>query len=212
MNEQNIKDEILLATLAHVPFDGWTLKALRRGAVDAGHPSAMAHRVFPDGLVDLVKHYSAYTDRMMLQALEKLNLQEMRVRDRITCAVRCRLEIMQPHREAMRRVASFLALPVNVPMATKLTYQTVNAIWYAAGDNATDFNFYTKRALLAAVYTSTVLYWLNDTSKDSAATWDFLDRRIGDVMKIPGYASRAKNFIASLPTPWKLVRAFRNPL
>ena len=211
MSDQGIKDDILLATLSHVPFDGWTQKALRRGTLDAGYVSSVALRVFTGGLVALVEHLSAYADRMMLKTLEQQNLDEMRVRDRITFAVRCRLELMQPYREAMRRVAAFLTLPSNVPLATRLTYQTVNAMWYAAGDTATDFNFYTKRGLLSGVYTSTLLYWLNDESNDCAETWSFLDRRIDNVMKIPGYMSRVKNTIVRLPRPWALVRALRNP-
>ena len=212
MAENKIKDEILLAMLAHVPFDGWTQKALRRGAVDAGHVAAMARRVFPGGMMELTEHFSAYADRLMLDQLEKQNLQEMRVHERITLAVRCRFEVLQPYREALRRVTAYLALPMNVLLATRLTYQTVNAIWYVAGDTAADFNFYTKRALLGAVYASTGVYWLNDTSKDNAATWSFLDRRIGNVMKIPGYTKRAKDLIARLPKPWNIARGLRNPL
>lgn len=212
MSDQNIKDEILIATLNHVPFDGWTQKALHRGVKDTGHHSTEALRLFPEGLKSLAEHLSNYADRMMLEALEQKNLDEMRVRDRIAFAVRCRLEILQPHREAMRRIAAYLALPANVPLAAKLTYQTVNAMWYAAGDTATDFNFYTKRALLSGVYTSTAMYWLNDTSNDCSATWAFLERRISDVMKVPGYISRAKDTIKRLPSPLNLVRAFRDPL
>lgn len=36
----------------------------------------------------------------------------------------------------------------------------VDDIWYWAGDRSTDFNWYTKRALLAGIYTSTgLLIW-----------------------------------------------------
>jgi len=212
MSDQQIKDEILLATLNHVPFDGWTQKALRRGAKDAGYGSADVARVFTGGLSALAEHLSSYADRLMLQKLEQEILENMRVRDRIAFAIQCRLRLMQPHREAMRRAAAYLALPPNIPMATRLTYQTVNAVWYAAGDTATDFNFYTKRALLSGVYTSTVLYWLNDASADGAATWSFLDRRISEVMKIPGYVARAKGAVSRLPSPINILKALRKPL
>ena len=64
-----------------------------------------------------------------------------------------------------------------------LLYRTVDAIWYAAGDTSADFNFYTKRATLAGVFSSTLFYWLNDRSEGNEATWAFLDRRIDDVMR-----------------------------
>jgi ubiquinone biosynthesis protein COQ9 len=211
-DERTMKDAILRAALTHVPFDGWTQTALRRGAADAGYGAAGVQRAFPGGLLKLAEYFSEYADRRMLEALERHDLAAMRVRDRVTLAVRVRLEALAPYREAVRGVATFLAIPVNVPLATRLTYRTVNAIWYAAGDTSADFNFYTKRALLAAVYGATVLYWLNDSSEECGATWSFLERRIGDVMKIPGYSARAKKFLARLPSPVGVLRAMRDPL
>jgi ubiquinone biosynthesis protein COQ9 len=99
-------------------------------------------------------------------------------------------------------------------MAAECLYRTVDAIWYAAGDTATDFNFYTKRGLLAAVYSSTLLYWLDDTSEDSAKTWAFLDRRIAEVMKVPRMLSelgdRIGRIVGDLPGPWRRFRRAMN--
>src|SRR3546814_16617611 len=82
-------------------------------------------------------------------------------------------------------------------------------MWYAAGDTATDWNFYSKRALLAAVYSSTLLYWLNDRSEGFVDTWGFLDRRIGDVMRIPRATARMHDAFPFLPTPSRLFRSPR---
>jgi ubiquinone biosynthesis protein COQ9 len=108
---------------------------------------------------------------------------ELKIRERIKVAVRARIEQTVGGRESVRRGLAMLALPPNGPLGLKLLYRTVDAIWYAAGDTSTDFNFYTKRAMLAGVYSSTLLYWLNDRSGDSEATWAFLDRRIDNVMR-----------------------------
>jgi ubiquinone biosynthesis protein COQ9 len=97
----------------------------------------------------------------------------------------------------VRRALALLSLPFNAPLALKLLYNTVDALWYAAGDTSTDFNFYTKRATLAGVYSSTLLYWLNDRTPGSEATWAFLDRRIEDVMKI----EKLKSQVASWTNP-----------
>jgi ubiquinone biosynthesis protein COQ9 len=97
----------------------------------------------------------------------------------------------------VRRALALLSLPFNAGLALKLLYKTVDAMWYAAGDTSTDFNFYTKRATLAGVYSSTLLYWLADRSPGSEATWDFLDRRIDDVMKIEKLKSRVKSWTGS---------------
>jgi ubiquinone biosynthesis protein COQ9 len=206
---QAVRDRILLATLPHVAFDGWTRKALMAGVADARLSPDMALRTFPDGIPELVDHFADWADRRMLAELARQGTAQMRVRDRVAAGVRARLEVLAAHREATRRALAFLALPPNAPLAARLLWRTVDAMWYAAGDNATDFNYYTKRALLSAVYGSTVLCWLADSSEDFADTWAFLDRRIADVMKVPAYKARLKEALTRLPRPWRLRRRAR---
>lgn len=205
----DLKDKILLATLAHVPFDGWSRAALKHGVMDAGSGLDLGLGAFPGGMVEVAAYCSAYFDRRMVEELERRGIGEMKVRDRITLAVRVRLEALASHREACRRLMSFLALPPNAGTAAGCTWKTVNAMWYAAGDTATDFNFYTKRALLASVYASTVLCWLVDDSEDFADTWEFLDRRIAGVMKIPKIKARLVDALARVPSPLGIWRGLR---
>ncbi|NQV84452.1 MAG: COQ9 family protein [Rhodospirillales bacterium] len=200
-----VRDRILVATLPHAAFDGWSRTALRAGAVDAGQGEEwgpeMALRAFPGGIPDLVDHFADWTDRRMAEELAGLDLESMRVRDRIAAGVRARLAVLTPYREGVRRLLSHLALPLNIPQAARLTWAAVDAIWYGVGDQSSDFNFYTKRGLLAPVYSTTVLYWLADESEDFADTWAYLDRRIADVLKIPAASSRFKKALSSLPSP-----------
>ena len=100
------------------------------------------------------------------------------------------------------------ALPQHGPLALRCLYRTVDTVWYAAGDTATDFNFYTKRALLAGVYSATVLYWLNDKSEGSADTWRFLDRRIADAMRLPRLTTPLRELADRMPSPFRFARAF----
>jgi len=173
-----MNDAVLDVVLRHVPFDGWTRRALEAAAPD---PVAF-DREFPNGVADAVRAFSDRADAAMVKALAK-HLPE-RTRDRVALAVRARLEYLAPHREAARRLTAWFALPGHHVVAARCLYRTVDSIWYAAGDRSTDFGFYTKRALLAAVYGATVLCWLEDRSPDSAATWEFLDRRIDNVMRL----------------------------
>ena len=99
------------------------------------------------------------------------------MRERATLGVRLRLERWTSQREAVRRALAFSAHPLFAGRALRGWYRTIDAIWRAAGDRSVDFNFYTKRGLLAAVYGATVLYWLDDRSEGNKATLDFLDRR-----------------------------------
>src|SRR5207237_5669709 len=105
----------------------------------------------------------------------------LKTREKVALAVRLRLSANTAHREAIRRALTILALPVNAPLATRLLYRTVDAVWYATGDRSTDYNFYTKRMLLAGVYGTTLLYWINDKSPDSTETSPFLARQIAHV-------------------------------
>ena len=177
-----------------MPFDGWSDKALATAAAELGLEPEEARQAFPGGPVALVAYHAAYADRRLEEALKEADLGEMRLRERIAHAVRLRLEQNAPHREAIRAALPILAQPGNGPHALASLYRTVDTIWFAAGDRSTDFGFYTKRALLAGVYLSTLLYWLNDGSEGSAATWAFLDRRIADVMRIQTVRARFARF------------------
>ncbi len=205
MNE--VRRKLLAATLAHVPFDGWSERAIRAGAGDVGVDRVTARRAFPGGIADVLALWSAEGDRRMLEELERRDLASMRVRERLATAVRLRLERDRDHREALRLALAHAALPSNAPQAMRALWRTVDAMWRAAGDEATDFNFYTKRGLLAAVYASTLFYWLEDGSEGGAATWAFLDRRISDAMRLPKVIGWLRKFV---PEPGRLRRRTRS--
>jgi ubiquinone biosynthesis protein COQ9 len=207
---EEAKRRILAAALPHVAFDGWCLRLLSEAAVEAGYDATMAKRAFPGGPAELVDYFVAEADRRMLEALEGMDLPAMKVRERIATAVRVRLEQHAAHREAVRRAVALQALPGNAPRAFKALYRTVDAMWRVAGDTATDWNFYSKRVLLAGVYSTTLLHWLDDESEGCAATWAFLDRRIEDIMKIQMARGRVDKLVARLPSPTRLMQSFGN--
>jgi len=204
-----LRDRLIAAALDHVPFDGWSRKALERGAGDLGLGPADVLRAFPGGPADAADHFADWSDRRMLAELAKVDLDALKVRERVALGVRLRLEMNGPYREAMRRLLSFLALPPNAPLAARMTWRTCDHIWHAAGDRAADFNHYTKRGLLAPVYTSTILYWLSDTSDGFADTWGYLDRRLADVLKIPMYKAKAQQALGRLPSPLGLLKRLK---
>lgn len=206
---RDLRDRLIAAALDHVPFDGWSRKALERGAGDLGLGPADVLRAFPGGMADAADHFADWSDRRMLAELTKVDLDALKVRERVALGVRLRLEMNAPYREAMRRLLSFLALPQNAPLAARMTWRTCDHIWHAAGDRAADFNHYTKRGLLAPVYTSTILYWLSDSSDGFADTWGYLDRRLADVLKIPMYKAKAEQALGRLPSPLGLLKRLK---
>jgi ubiquinone biosynthesis protein COQ9 len=201
--DTHAKRKLLAAMLPHVPFDGWSGAVILRAATESGIDAAMVPRLFPNGPLDAVKFWIAEADRAMLAELGLRDLAAMKVRERVATAVRIRLESQAPHREAVRRALALLALPPNAAAGLTSLYRTVDAIWQVAGDTATDWNFYTKRLLLAGVYGTTLLFWLDDKSEGFAATWAFLERRLADVMRIQKARGALDRLMERLPETFR---------
>ena len=204
---------LLEAALPHVPFDGWSETTLRAAIADSGVAEGLARALFPRGGIDLAVAYHRQGDTRMVAALAASDLAAMRFRDRIAHAVKLRLDVVED-RELVRRGTTLFSLPQHAPEGAKLIWGTADAIWDALGDTTRDLNWYSKRATLSAVYGSTVLYWLGDDSLGHQATWDFLDRRIEDVMQIEKLKAAVKaNPIgkALLAGPTKLMEKWRVP-
>lgn len=175
------KSRLLTAALAHVPFDGWSDVTLRAAMADSGTAAGLAAGLFPRGGIDMAAAYHKWGDQMLRDELAQADLTALRFRERVTHAVRLRLELVD--QEAVRRGVALFALPQHLPEGAALIWGTADTIWNALGDTSRDINWYSKRATLSAVYSATVLYWLGDNSQGHADTWAFLDRRIENVMQ-----------------------------
>ena len=197
-SREDQRDRLLEAALVHVPFDGWSRRSLFAGARDLGVEPGLARRLFPRGGDDLLAQLERWADRRMLARIDPDALATMRIRERIATLVRARLEALAPHREAMRRAVAARLLPSNAVAGCASLWRTVDLMWSVAGDKADDYNYYSKRSLLAAVLTSTFLFWLEDRSDGFGDSWAFLDRRIGEVMQIGALRARVGDALRSL--------------
>jgi ubiquinone biosynthesis protein COQ9 len=199
------RDDLLLATLPHVAFEGWTQRAIAAGLADSGLSEADGELAFPGGTAEMIAHWQSWSDRRTFDAVDGAAIDGLTTAERLAMAARARIEVNIPYREAVRRTLAFLALPANAATALRLSWQTVDALWYAAGDTTTDFRYYGRRAALAAIYAATVFYWLDDDSEDFAATWAFLDRRLGDDAvagfrpRLQAVGAAARPLLASAP-------------
>ncbi|HVI52668.1 MAG TPA: COQ9 family protein [Candidatus Sulfotelmatobacter sp.] len=202
---QALRDALVLAALPHVPFDGWSMAALKAAAESAGHPASMAERAFPKGPVQAVEHFAELADRLLEADALQAGLEEKRLAERMLLLVKLRLSRWAEHREAIRRAVSLLTLPANAPVALRMTWRTVDSLWHAVNDQSADFSYYTKRASLAAVYSSTLLYWLEDQSDDFSESWAFLERRLVDLTRLPKWKSDISKQLQNLPNPLMLL-------
>ncbi len=203
-----LKAKVLAAALTHAVFDGFTDKLLARAGEEAGIAKPDLARLFPNGPLSLVEAFSESADAAMQEDLAALDLKAMKIRVRIAAAVMARIEAVRPHKEAARRAAAFLTLPPHAALGARLVYRTVDAMWRAVGDTATDFNFYTKRGILAGVYSATLMRWFTDQSPDEGETAAFLTARIENVMQFEKFKAQAKQAMGRLPPLSDILGAF----
>jgi ubiquinone biosynthesis protein COQ9 len=170
------RDAAIDLLVPHVAARGWTTTALRHAAGDA------AAMLFPGGAPDLVEAYIDLMDRRMADHAAA-DLANQRLTARVRTLIAGRFDLARDHKHAVRRAAFLLAQPQHAALAARCTARTVDAIWHAAGDTSADFSWYTKRAILAGVYTATLFYWMSDSTTD-VATLAFLDRRLAAVGRV----------------------------
>ena len=203
------RDRLIEAMLPDVAFDGWSHPTLRAAAQRIEIAPAEAEALFARGAPDLVAAFSRWADRRALDLYEAAPPEGQGTGSRIRRALELRFEVIAPWREAVRRALSVLALPPHAALGARLVYETVDGIWYAAGDSATDFSFYTKRATLAGVYSAALMYWLEDRSEDFADTRGFIDRRLADVAQLGRARARFETALQRLPNPFRLLHPAR---
>lgn len=174
--------KLVAAAEMHVVFDGWSDAAYHAAVEESGLDAGLAAQACPRGGLDLAVAYHKAGDAAMVAAMQAADLSAMRYSERVAYGVRVRLQAVD--REAVRRGVSLFALPQHAAEGAALVLGTVGLIWETLGDTSSDVNWYTKRATLAGVYSSVLLFWLGDESDDFADTWAFLDRRIDNVMQI----------------------------
>jgi ubiquinone biosynthesis protein COQ9 len=203
-----LRPQLVTAMLPDVPFDGWTALARDVAADAQGIDRDIAAMALPDAAA-MVDAYIAHADTLMVAAMGDVS--GLKVRDRIRLALRSRLEAASADREAVRLALAVLAQPQHAGLAARSLWRTADTMWRAAGDTATDFNHYSKRAILGAVYSASLLYWLDDDSDDHEATWAFIDRRIDGIMNFEKTKASAKKAMAWVPNPARFLGRLRYP-
>ena len=179
---EQLRRRLALSVGENAVFDGWTRKAVDSAAAQLGVDPVQARLAFPKRQAEMIDCYIQEVDRALEASFSAEQLAGMKIRERIRALIWRRLEIMGDAREAARRALAILAMPQNVPLAMRISWRTSDLMWRLAGDTSADFNHYTKRMTLGAVYASTLLAWLDDQTEGWSETAAFLDRRIEDVM------------------------------
>jgi ubiquinone biosynthesis protein COQ9 len=208
-------DELRAALAPLIPanavFDGWSDDALGMAASTLAIPHDRARLCFPDGPVQMIDAWFDAIDIQMAHAFPLERIAEMKIRQRIRDLVLYRIEVVNPHKEALRRALAILAQPQNAMTGARLAWRAADRMWRIAGDRATDFNHYTKRGILSALYMSTMLVYLDDDSEELATTRGFLDRRIDDVMSFEKFKAQWRGSGNRLPSLSRFLGRLRYP-
>lgn len=197
---QEKQQQILTQAIELAPFDGWSAKTLRHAAKNAGLDENYAQICFKAGPVDAISLFFSKIDQKtysVVDANTSENLTSMKVRERIFHILDTRFAVMEKYKPAIRKTVQFLAMPQNLVSGGKLLWEMADNAWYKAGDKSADFNYYTKRTTLMAVYSSSLLFWLNDDSENHSATQDFLKHRIENILQFENVKGKITEILAS---------------
>ena len=192
LDQIELKDEIIINALKNINFDGWSKNSILTGFNSKNKDEEMYNELFPNGIIDAIIHFADIADRQMVKKYLKKDFKDQRTHEKIKNLLMSRFEFLNPYKEAVRRTVAILSLPNNSKIAIKSLYNTTDKIWEAAGDQSTDISFYTKRASLAGVYSSTLMSWLGSTDPDLKKVDEFIDRRLANI-----------NFIGKITKPFK---------
>lgn len=187
VSEDRTLDEIRVRLAPHVAnaatFDGWSDAAVEAAAGAMQIDPAVARLAFPGGAMDMIAAWVEHTDAEMVRAFPPERIAGLKVRERIRELVWFRISAAIGREEAMRRALAIQSMPQNAPAALRQGWHSADLMWRLAGDDAADYNHYTKRAILAGIYGATLAVFVSDESEGKAETRAFLERRIDGVMK-----------------------------
>ncbi len=193
-----LRDQILMEALPLVEEHGWTWPIIEKAAANCKAQDKLASGVFPNGLVDVVAHFSDYTDRMMMERLKSIQTSSLRSKDKVRIGVLTRYKILENYKPAIKATLAYWAIPTHVIQGQRVLWRTADCIWNWAGDTATDYNRQTKRALLSSILMGTTIVWIGDESEENIITQAFLDRRLENVMEFGQAIGTIKKIVPNL--------------
>ena len=206
MSLKNIRKNIYKEAKFTARKYGWSENLFDILSNKSSYTCKEIYDLFPEGYLSIVQIYLEEINEKMTKESEKINLIRLKTHERIRELCILRLNIMAKEKDLVSKTFLHLLLPHNYKFSSKNLYKTVDQIWFLAGDNSTDFNFYSKRMILASIYTSTMIHFINNDNMDD--TLFLLNKLLRRVSKIPQIKSNINNFIKIIPQIFKLGKKF----
>ena len=160
--------------------------------------------LFPEGNIDLIKFTLEQLDNELEEYCRKIDLIRLPVHKRIKKVLLSKIFLMNKNKLFYRSIFFNLLIPKKKFSLSSQLYNSVDQIWFIAGDSSTDFNFYTKRLILSVIYSRIMLFFFNNNNLQELE--DILDESLQRVSKIPEIKSKLKIFKEYLPNVAKFVK------
>ena len=205
-NNNHLKKNILKEAKKHIIKNGWNENLFNLIAKNRKFNINDIKSLFQEDYTSLLKFYLEELNNGFILKAKKLNLKNFRTHIKIRELILLRLNLYQKEKKIIKKTYFSLLLPKHFNISSYALYKTVNEIWFLAGDKSTDFNFYSKRAILSTIYSSVIFHWINND--DINLTKLFLDKQLLRVSKIPIVKGKIKNFSSQLPNGLKIYRRF----
>jgi len=190
-NLNSRRKKVLNISKKFIVKNGWNENLFLKLSENSKYKIDELKVLFPNGYTALLEFYLNELNAEMILSSKKINLIRMKTHQRIKALIMLRLNNLQKEKDLFKKTYFILALPKHSKIAVMSLYKTVDEMWFLAGDISTDFNFYSKRAILASIYSATILYWINNNNLKQ--TTKFLDNQLAKVSKIPEIKNKIKN-------------------
>lgn len=186
--KNNYKVDLVTKMLNHVPDLGWTWDALSKAALNSkkmkSHSEEELQTIFDNKISTIIGIFNDKLDEEMFAIFNSENNKNLGVTQTVKALVLSRLRASENYKSIIKTSLFFMAQPGNAYEALNQLMKTSNKIWEIAGDTSRGRNFYSKRLILAGVYSSTLAYWLAKETRSIDGSEDFLDKRLDDVKNI----------------------------
>ena len=162
------------------------------------------HLLFPQGNKDLLKYSLEQLNIELQKYCKSIDLIRLPLHKRIRRILLSKIAIMNKEKNFYKKIFLKSLLPNRTISLSKQLYKSIDQIWYLAGDTSVDFNFYTKRLILAGIYSRVVLFFFNNNNQNELE--NLLDLNLKRVAKIPELKSKINIVKEYLPKLMKFVK------
>jgi ubiquinone biosynthesis protein COQ9 len=198
-NIEQIKSNYVDLCLKNVVFDGWNESTFVKAAKQLNQPENYGYILFPAGIIDVANYFNRQIDTALVTELAHHDLANTRIKDKIHLAIFTRIKLLNPHKAAIRRMIGLYTMPHNIMQGAGSCWNVADIIWQTLMDKSVDINYYTKRIITCSVYSSTIMFWLEDRSIGNIDTFNFLTRKINDALKIGKIKQSVTENIKKIP-------------